>query len=70
MQVEIMATKVLGLAVCSNATDKELPQLVKRVNDMHPCGTTNGWVLSTRPECAPVICAEKPATHRHFIFDC
>jgi hypothetical protein len=70
MQIEILGEQMLGLWVCSDATDEELPAFVAKVNSMRPCGTENGWSLSTREECAPVACADNPKTHRHFVFDC
>lgn len=69
MKFTIMGQKLLGISVCSDARDEEFDELTRQVNAECPCGTENGWTISTRAEVAPIKCADDP-TCRHFIFDC
>ena len=59
-----LSEKILGVQVCTSLSDEEATERVNLV----PAGTTNGWVLSERPEHAPVPCDDRPETHRHLIF--
>lgn len=72
--VQIVAIGLLYLSVCRN---KDLPddELVRRVNDMFPCGTTAGWCLPSaefiarHPSSAPVGC-EDDESREHVILVC
>lgn len=65
--IEITRVGILGLQVCTDVKDMEV--LTKTVNEMHTCGTTNGWVLDNREEVHPVAC-EKHSTRKHIVFTC
>ena len=64
---EVVRQKFLGIQVCSDETDME--RLTEWVNTEVLCGTTVGWVLSRRPEVAPVECENDPS-RTHYVFDC
>lgn len=61
-----LSERLLSIQACTSLSDKEATERVNRV----PCGSTNGWQLSTDPKLAPVACADNPSTHRHVIFEC
>lgn len=59
--------KALGLQVCTTLTD--LAEIAHAANRAVLCGTELGWVVSARPECAPIRC-EKFPDRMHYILDC
>lgn len=61
-----LSEKMLSIQVCTSLSDEDA---TARANLM-PSGTSFGWVLSDRPEVAPVPCNDQPETHRHLIFEC
>lgn len=64
--LQIIKQGVLNLQVCTNMNEEDTEQAV---NDIYPCGTTAGWVLSKREEVKPVECGEKKG-FIHYILDC
>lgn len=64
--LQIIKQGTLNLQVCTNINSKEIEQIV---NEIYPCGTTVGWVLSRREEVAPIKCGVKKG-FIHYIFDC
>ncbi len=75
VDIEIIREKLLGVQVCSDITPNDLKNDIKKsefeskVNLIHSCGTTNGWVLSDRKEHNPVKC-ESEKDKWHYIFIC
>jgi hypothetical protein len=70
--VDLYCIGILSLSVCSRLSPEET---VKRVNAIHPCGTTLGWVLSGDKTFKdgsphPGSCEEKPQTHKHYYLIC
>lgn len=58
------------VSVCTSLSDEDA---AARVNEV-PAGTSNGWTLSEDKEFAdgtphPTPCPDKPATHRHLLFE-
>lgn len=52
--------------VCTSLSDDEA---AARMN-LTPSGTSHGWQLTDEVSQQPVPCADRPATHRHLIFEC
>jgi hypothetical protein len=65
--VVILRVSILNLQACSDLDDVE--EITWEVNRLNLAGTTNGWGLDTRPEVAPVVCAEHPE-RKHYVFCC
>jgi len=64
--LEIIRVKFLSLQVCTNFEETRIEKIV---NELYPCGTSNGWVLSKREETAPISCDTKKG-FTHYILDC
>lgn len=64
--LQIIKQGVLNLQVCTNMNEEDIEQAV---NEIYPCGTTVGWVLSKREGVAPVECSKKKG-YIHYILDC
>ena len=59
---------ILNLQVCvpENWNDEQVREFANQEN---LCGTTNGWVVSQRPEVAAVKCEGREG-FKHVILDC
>jgi len=72
---DVICTKVrLFNAIFCAPKDITDEELVKRANEIEPCGTTNGWSHvhrcdEKRPEANPVQCADDP-NKMHFVISC
>lgn len=64
----IYSEGLLFASVCSSLKKEEVERRMARI----PCGTTNGWTLSSKdfnngsPNGCP--CDQKPTTHHHYLF--
>jgi hypothetical protein len=64
----VTSVKLLCLQVCvPDEWDNEAIRTF--ANEANLCGTTNGWVVSDRPEVAPVPCEGRKG-FKHVILDC
>ncbi len=64
-----------GLYYASVCTSLSPEEAERRINEIHPSGTTNGWKLSTDENfhtggANGCPCQQKPDTHRHLLFEC
>ena len=68
LQACVSAVAVHG---CSSLS---LEETTKRLNDDLPTGIDSTWTLGDRVSCKgadnPVACAERPVTHKHYVFTC
>lgn len=60
-----MRESLFGLQVCTSLSDEEATARVNLV----PSGTHHGWQLTTDADAQPVACEDRPATHRHLLFE-
>jgi hypothetical protein len=69
-EVDIYCIGPLSCSVCSSLSPEET---VKRVNELHPSGTTNGWVISDEKfktgQDNPCPCDQHPETHKHYYLE-
>jgi hypothetical protein len=70
-EVDIYYIGPLSCSVCSSLSPEET---IKRVNELHPSGTTNGWVISDQEKFAsgephPCPCQDHPDTHKHYYLE-
>ena len=63
---EILSERMLSLVVCSTITDED--RLTRLVNNISPCGTSLGWVISDRTDKV-LQCDEYP-DRKHWLFVC
>jgi hypothetical protein len=65
----------IGFVCASICTSLPIEEAVKRMNDEHPAGTMNGWMLSKdtnfrQGKPNPCPCEDHPETHKHYLLNC
>ena len=67
----ILRRTLLAIQVCSSLSPDET---AVRLNAEEPTGIDSPWSLADKEACKgapnPVVCAECPTTHRHYVFTC
>lgn len=67
----IYANGPLSMSVC---TDLEPEVLTTAINEQHPAGTENGWVIADEPfasgETNPCPCERFPENLKHYLIVC
>lgn len=72
-QVSIVRWHLLNIIVCA-PTDMSRDEVERRTNEIHPSGTTNGWIFDDGKELEadkfkPLQCADDPS-RTHYVLWC